>query len=65
MKLRPHLLLIKPQPPRRESDCEAEALKFLKSWKRARQRQAIRARVNDTNKIAQPKPQRPASAGVA
>lgn len=50
MKLRPHLLLIKPRPPRKESDCEAEAVRLLSSWKRAYQRQAIRVHVNDAKK---------------
>ena len=51
MKLRPHLLLIKPRPPRNESDCELEALRFLRSWKRAAERQALQARVNDAKTI--------------
>ena len=65
--LRPHLLLNKPRPPSKDSDCEFEALRFLKSWKRARDRQAIQARVNDakTIKVTQPKPKRSPGAAVA
>ena len=63
--VRPHLLLNKPRPPGKESDCEREALRFLRSWKRARERQAIQARVNDAEKNAQPKPKRSTVAGAA
>ena len=63
--LRPHLLLIKSRPPGKESDCEQEALRFLKSWKRARERQAVQRRGNDTKKITQPKPQGSPGAAVA
>ena len=66
MKLVAHLRLVKPQPPRKESDCEAEAARLLSSWKRAYQRQAIRAHVNDAKKVTQPKPKRsPSAAAVA
>ena len=53
MKLIAHLRLVKPQPPRKESDREVEAARLLSSWKRAYRRQAIRAHVNDakTTKI--------------
>ena len=63
----PNLVLIKPQPPRKESDCEREALRFLRSWKRARERLAIQTGANDpkTIKVAQPKPKRSTGAGVA
>ncbi len=66
--IRPNVLLIKPHlDPGNASDCELEALKFLKSWKRARDRQAVRARVNDpeTIEVTQPKPKRSHSAAVA
>ena len=62
--LRPHSVLIKPRPGK-ESDCKIEALRFLKSWSRARKRLAIRARPNDeTTKTAQPKPKRSQSAAA-
>ena len=62
--IRPNLVLLKPQAPRKESDCEREALRFLRSWKRARERQAIQRRGNDAKKIAQPKPKRSARAAA-
>ena len=44
----PSGLLIKPHlDPGNASDCELEALKFLKSWKRARDRQAVQRRRSD------------------
>ena len=65
--IRPNVLLIKPHlNPGNASDCELEALKFLKSWKRARDRQAVQARVNDVKaiEVTQPKPKRSPSAAV-
>ena len=64
--IRPTALLIKPRlNPGNASECEQEALRFLKSWKRARERLAIQRGANDAKKIAQPKPKRSHSAGVA
>lgn len=57
MKLRPHLLLIKPRPPRKESDCEQEALRFLESWTRARTRLAIVRLSEHIKTIKAPQPQ--------
>ena len=55
--LSPHLALIKPRPPRTEADREAEALRFLRSWTRARTRLAI-VRLSDHFKtINGPQPQ--------
>ena len=48
--IRPNLVLLKPQAPRKESDCEREALRFLKSWRRAVERQAIQG-VTDAKRI--------------
>lgn len=48
-KVYPHLVLIKPQTPRTESDCELAALRFLRSWKR--ERQAIQARANGAKAV--------------
>ncbi len=42
-----NLVLIKPGLPRTEADCEAEALRFLRSWKRAWERQALLRHGND------------------
>ncbi len=39
--LRPSLVLLKPRPPRSETDCIREALKFLRSWRRAVDRLAV------------------------
>ncbi len=63
----PHLLLIKPRPYRTEADCEAAALRLLRSWKRARERQAILTRRNDAQgiEVTQPKPKRSHGAAVA
>ena len=47
----PHLVLFKPLPPRTESDCEAGALRLLRSWKRAWERQAILTHRNDAQGI--------------
>lgn len=47
----PHLVLFKPLPPRTEADCEAGALRLLRSWKRARERQAILRHGNDADTI--------------
>ena len=46
-----NLVLIKPRPPRTESDCEREALRLLRSWKRAQERLAIQMRGNDAETI--------------
>ena len=64
--IRPTALLIKPRlNPGNASECEQEALRFLKSWKRALARPAIQRGANDTKTIAQPQPKRSHSAGVA
>lgn len=67
MKLVPRLRLVKPQSPRKESDCEAEAARLLSSWKLAYRRQAIRAHVNDakTTKITPTESKGSTSAAVA
>ena len=67
MKLHPNLLLVKPRTPRTEADCEAEALRFLRSWTRARTRLAI-VRLSDhvkTIEVTQPQPKRSHGAAVA
>ncbi len=66
MKVRRRLTLIKPQPPRTEADREAEALRLLRSWKRARTRLAI-VRLSDhlkTTEVTPPKSQRYYGAAV-
>ena len=64
--IRPTALLIKPRlNPGNASECEQEALRFLKSWKRARERLAIQRGANDAKKIAPPEPKRSTRAGVA
>ena len=66
--IRPTALLIKPRlNPGNASECEQEALRFLKSWKRARERLAIQRRANDaeTIKIALAESKGPKGAAVA
>ena len=65
--LRPNLALIKPHPPRTDAACEAEALRFLQSWTRARTRLAI-VRLSDhlkTLEVTPPKPKGSDGAAVA
>ena len=69
--LRPHPALIKPHEPRADIDrhayadrCQLAALTFLRSWKRACERQV---RANDAEELegAQLQPQRSSGAAVA
>ena len=65
--LRPNLALIKPRPTCKASDREAEALRFLRSWTRARTRLAI-VRLSDHVKTIegpQPTPKRSSHGAVA